>query len=137
MTVIPSIDNLHTTFWLLSVKYFLYPLTANDSGSVLIPYSPAYATFCPITKLRLVTLALPSAEYIASLSINDLLTLLSWNIIKFVSSAYSFCIEPLAGSIVLVISSATENWLVWLVPVLELNIPECIKELNLFDCFFY
>mgnify|MGYP001330354559 CR=1 FL=1 len=39
-----------------------------------------------MTKLELVTAALPSAEYIASLSINALLILSSWKIIKFVSS---------------------------------------------------
>jgi len=51
----------------------------------------------------------PSAEYIASLSIKALLTLFSWNTIKLVSSAYNFCIEPLAGSADFVISSPTEK----------------------------
>ena len=73
----------------------------------------------------------PSAEYIASLSINALETFDSWNIIKLVSSAYSFCIEPLAGSADLVISEPTENTFVSFIPVLELNIPEYIKELLL------
>ena len=73
----------------------------------------------------------PSAEYIASLSIKALDTLASWNIIKFVSSANNFCILPLAGSADFVISSPTENTLVSFIPVLELNIPEYIKELPL------
>ena len=82
-----------------------------------------------------VTVPPPSAEYIASLSINALEHLSSWSIVKLVSSAYSFCIEPLAGSAVLVISSATENTFVLFMPVLELNIPEYIKELTLLlDC---
>ena len=63
---------------------------------------------------------LPSAEYIASLSIRALLTLFSWNIIRFVSSAYSFCILPFAGSADLVISSPTEKTLVSFTPVVEL-----------------
>ena len=53
--------------------------------------------------------ALPSAEYIASLSIKALLTLSSWKIIKLVSSAYNFCIDPFAGSADLVMSWPTEN----------------------------
>ena len=73
----------------------------------------------------------PSAEYIASLSIKALLILFSWNIIKLVSSAYSFCIDPFAGSVDLVISWPVENTFVSFTPVLELYIPEYIKELNL------
>ena len=45
------------------------------------------------------------------------------------SSAYSFCILPLEGSTVLVISSPEGNWLVWLIPVLEFTTPEYIIEL--------
>ena len=77
-----------------------------------------------MTTLDDVTAGLPSAVYIASLSIKALLTLSSWKIIKFVSSAYSFCILPCAGSTDLVISSPTENSFVWFIPVLELNTPE-------------
>ena len=47
------------------------------------------------------------------------------------SSAYNFCIEPLAGSALLVISSAVEKTFVLFIPVLELNIPEYINVLNL------
>ena len=57
-----------------------------------------------MTTLEDVTAGLPSAEYIASLSIKALLILSSWKIIKFVSSAYNFCIDPFAGSTDLVIS---------------------------------
>ena len=60
-----------------------------------------------MTKLLEVTDPPPSAEYIASLSINALDTLFSWKIIKLVSSAYSFCIEAFAGSAVVVMSSPT------------------------------
>ena len=81
--------------------------------------------------LTLVILPPPSAVYIASLSIKALETFASWNTIRLVSSAYNFCIVPLAGSADLVISSATENTFVWLIPVLELNIPEYINELPL------
>ena len=79
----------------------------------------------------LVTLPPPSAVYIASLSINALETLASWKTTKLVSSAYNFCILPLAGSADLVISSATEKTFVLFIPVLELNIPEYINELGL------
>ena len=85
-----------------------------------------------MTNLVEVTAALPSAEYIASLSIKALLTLSSWKIIKFVSSAYNFCTLPLAGSKDLVISSPTENSFVLFIHVLELNTPEYIRVLNLF-----
>ena len=78
-------------------------------------------------------LLLPSAVYIASLSIKALDTLASWNIIKLVSSAYSFWILPLAGSADLVIDSATENTFVSFIPVLLLNIPEYMRELLLKD----
>ena len=96
-----------------------------------MPYSPAKGCITPITKLLEVTVPPPSAAYIASLSINALDTLFSWNITKLVSSAYSLCIDALEGSAVLVISSPIEKTFVWLMPVLELNIPEYIKELFL------
>jgi len=86
-----------------------------------------------MTKFDEVTLPPPSAEYIASLSIKALLTLLSWKTIKLVSSAYNFCILPLAGSTDLVMSLPTLKTLVSLTPVLELKIPEYISELNLVD----
>ena len=89
----------------------------------------------PITKLEEVTVPPPSAEYIASLSIKAWLTLFSWNIIRLVSSAYNFCIDPLDGSTLFVISSPIENTLVSLIPVLELNIPEYIIEFTLIEAF--
>ena len=76
----------------------------------------------------------PSAVYIASLSIKATFTFRSWNIVKLVSSANNFCIVPPIGSTDLVISSATLNWFVLLIPVLELNIPEYIKVLPLLVC---
>ena len=51
--------------------------------------------------------------------------------IKLVSSAYNFCIDPLAGSTALVMSSPTENTFVLFIPVLELYIPEYIIALIL------
>ena len=51
------------------------------------------------------------------------------------SSAYSFCIEPLAGSALFVISLPTGKTLVSFTPVLELNIPEYIIELNNLEAF--
>jgi len=50
-----------------------------------------------------------------------------------VSSAYSFCILPFAGSKLLVISLPTLKTLVLLTPVLELNIPEYIKVFTLLE----
>jgi hypothetical protein len=50
-----------------------------------------------------------------------------------VSSAYNFCILPLAGSTALLISLSAGNWLVLLIPVLELNIPEYIRALILLE----
>jgi hypothetical protein len=52
-------------------------------------------------------------------------------IIKLVSSAYNFCILPLEGSALLVMSSPTENTLVLFIPVLEVYIPEYISALIL------
>ena len=98
---------------------------------MLIPQLPAIGVICPITNLPDVVIAEPSAVNIASLSIKALLTLRSWNISKLVSSANNFCIEPLIGSTLLVIYSATLNWFVWFIPVLELNIPEYIREFPL------
>ena len=100
-----------------------------------IPNSPPKGTICPITKVLDVTLPPPSAENIASLSINALLTLFSWNIIKLVFSAYNLWIVPFAGFKAFVISDPTENTLVWFIPVLELNIPEYIKALPLIKPF--
>ena len=83
----------------------------------------------------LVVIGWPSAVYIASLSIKALLTLYSWNIFKLVSSAYNSCIVPFAGSTVLVMSLATENWLVSFTSVLELKTPEYIIVLP--NCSWY
>ena len=115
----------------LSVKYLLVPYIAKLSGFCDIPYFPDKGCITPITSLLEVTVPPPSAEKIASLSIKAVLTLNSWNTFRLVSSAYSFCILPFAGSVALVISSAVEKTLVLFIPVLELNIPEYIKALNL------
>jgi len=127
----PSCDNLNIRPLFLSEKYFLPPYTAKLSGFLLIPYLPAKEPTWPITTLELAVNGWPSAVKIASLSINALLTLFSWNIIKLVSSAYSFCILPFVISTAFVIDSPIENWFVLFNLVLALNIPEYIKALFL------
>ena len=87
ISVIPSFDNLNIDFLYLSAKYFLKPKKSKLSGFLLIPYSPEYGVIWPITALLEVIVPPPSAENIASLSINALLTLFSWNTVKLVSSA--------------------------------------------------
>ena len=74
-------------------------------------------------------MVLPSALNKASFLANILNTLFSQNVNKSVSLVCSFCIEPFTGFKSFVIGSACINWLVLLIPLVELYIPENIKPL--------
>ena len=108
---IPLGPNFKTADLSLSVKYLLYPYTANEPGSCDIPKLPSKAVGVPITidAIVLVVSGCPSWVNITSLSTGALLTFFSCKISKLVFSAYNFCILPEAGSTARVISSPIGN----------------------------